>query len=374
MPGSRAACRPGWGLAPIAVVLTGLVAFPSPARGDDAVREPIGIIYRAGEGCPTEGEFLESTRRYTARWTPVPPAAARRTFEVHLARADEGYNGRLVIHAPERPTTREIAGPDCASVARGLAVIVALAIDPKARPDASHGEGEDAAGGAAEPPPPASPPEASTSLPMEGRPVRPAAPSASSDDAASAHRRERHRERLGFTFAVEARAELTTAVTSGVLPVVGASIETRARFGAHVPSWLSPSIALGVRQSSVKHIRASGGGADFIWTAATLRLCPLRLAFFDAQLEAAPCFELGFGALQAAARGLSEGRGTSTFWFDRGGSVRVSYRLSPSWAIGAGALVTAPANRNRYTVSTGELISQAPDVGVTTGLHLELRL
>lgn len=300
---------------------------------------------------------------------------------VRLAPGEAGYTGTLVIHAPERPaTTREIAGPDCASVARGLAVVVALAIDPSARLDASRadGDGGDAPPAAVEPPPPpppAPPPAAPTSPPTARPPVTPAASSPTSDDPAlGGQRRARERERLRFTFALEARAELTTAVTSGVLPVAGAAVEARAHLGAQVPSWLSPSIALGVRQSSAKHIRVSGGAADFIWTAATLRVCPLRLVILDSRLEASPCFELGAGALRAEARGLSGGRGTSTFWLDRGASLRVSYRLSPSWAIGAGALATAPANRNRYTISTGELISQAPAVGVTAGLHLELRL
>lgn len=363
MPGSRAACRPVRLLVAGIAFGAHLTAGSSDARGEDPPAEPIVFAYTADDGCPAKSDFFASTRRYTSKWTPVASGTeALRVFEVRLARHGKGHAGTLVIRTPDGgSSTRVIVGPDCASVARGLAVVVALAIDPQAH------IGEPGSGAEPE----VSPPGVVTTEPTEPA-ARPApAPVGGANAVVPAAPRP---ERPRFAFAVEARAELTTAVISEPLPVIGAAFEARAHLGAAVPSWISPSIAVGARQSLTQRISVGSGAADFTWTAATVRLCPVRFVTLAARFEATPCLELDVGALRAEPRGLSDARTSSSSWFDRGASVRASYLLSPSWAVGAQLLLTAPATRNRYALSTGELISQAPGAGITAGLVVELRL
>lgn len=367
MPESRGAWTPARVAIAVVGFGAGFSALPSAARAGEPSAEPIAIAYTAEETCPREGAFIASTRRYTSRWTPVASGDGLRSFRVRLERHGAGHTGTLVITMPDGARSiREIAGPDCVSVARGLAVVVALAIDPQAHvgapdPDtepevppperASEPSELPAATGPAPPPPPP--------RPSVARPKRSAATA---------------RSRPHLTFGVEGRVELTSAVLTGAVPVAGAALEVRANLGEAMPSWFSPSLAGGIRQSLPVRIDVGPGVSEFLWTAGTLRFCPVRFAAPALRFEAAPCAELDVGLLRAEARGLADARTTSNRWFDRGASVRTAFRLSPSWGIGAAVLVTAPVTRDRFAVASGELISKAPAVGVTAGLLLELRL
>jgi len=342
------------------------------------------ITYAADDACPRKEAFVASVRRYTTRWADVDAGAGLRSFDVRLAREDAEHAGILVITMPDgSASTRRIVGPDCASVARALAVVVALAIDPLARvgeptsdPQAGAGhptpEGDvEATTRAPEPQPPQ---QRATSVPVPAPPPPPTG--RSGPDGVVPRRRfaAEARERLHFTFALEARVELTSAVVTGALPVAAAAVDVRAHLGSGWPEWLSPSLAVGARQSLQKEIRFGPGASELLWTAATIRLCPVRFAAVAGRFEIAPCAEIDVGTLRAGAHGLPDVRATSTEWFDRGGSVQASYRLSSSWALGAGVLVTAPWTRDRFALANGQLISRAPLIGVTGGVLVQLRL
>jgi len=369
MPGSRRPWTPARALLPLVASCATFAAFLRSAHAQQAPAEPIIVAYAADGACPREDDFVASVRRYTTKWTAVDAGSGLRTFKIHLGPRAAEYTGTLVITMPDgKGSTRELAGPDCVSVARAFAVMVALAIDPLARVG-EPGPGEELAA-LPEPEPEKSdlPEHAPIAVPdpmpaaRRGRATAPGEPPARSP------------ERLHFTFAVEGRAELTSAVVSGALPIVGAALEMRAHLGSRWPAWLSPSIALGVRQSLPKQISVGPGASEFLWTAATIRLCPVRFAGLVSRLEVAPCVEIDAGALRAEARGLPDARATTIAWFDRGVSVRGSYRIGPAWAVGAGVLLAMPWSRDRFALASGQLISRAPAVGVTGGLLLELEL
>jgi hypothetical protein len=375
MPGSRGAWTPGRVSVAFVAFVASLSAFCPAARAGEPSVEPILLAYDADGACPGKDAFIASTRRYTTKWTAADSGVGLRSFQIRLAPRRAEHAGTLVITMPDgKASTREIVGPDCASVARGLAVVVALAIDPQAHVGAPGPEDEREAS-PTEPTTPTEPTAPTEQpLPSSASPPPPApAPVPAKAELSERPRAEPH-ERLRFSFAVEARVEITSAVTTGALPVAGTALEMRAHLGDALPSWLSPSLAVGIRQSFPKHISVGPGTSEFTWTAATIRFCPVRLAALAARFEAAPCAELDVGVLQADARGVPNARTTSNAWFDRGASVRASYQITPSWRVGAGFLVTAPVTRHRYALASGELISKAPAAGVTAGLLLELRL
>jgi hypothetical protein len=368
----------GAGAPASALILAGcLMALTSRAFAREEQVEAMAVAYEADpKVCPSEAQFVQSVRRYTTKWKVVAPSSDARLFRIRIVASGNRYAGTMLVIAPDGTRTiREIAGPECAGVARGLAVVMALAIDPQARiaePAADEPEPPEGAPTTSAAPPPT--PSAPATVPSErapssadalqsGRSGKPVMTSEGSSTSTP----------LRLAFAGEGKVELTSAVTATTLVVVGAAMEMRMIFGG-LPSWLTPSLALGVRQSLPRAIGLSTGSSEFLWTAGMLRLCPVRFAALEGRLEAAPCAEMNVGVLQADARGIVNARATTNFWLDRGPSVRASVRLTPSWAVGASLLVNAPVTRHRFALLTGQLISQAPAVGATGGLFIELML
>ena len=353
-------------MVPALVAAVGVASTPSLAHAADV--EQVSVTYVAAKECPSrEEQFVESVRRYTTRWRVVDPSPNVRKFRIVL----EKNRGELVIESRlgGTVTRREIVAPDCERVARGLAIAMALAINPEADITGGRPEGEapneEPKGDTTEPPPaPPSSAPPSSAPPAPPQPAEVTAPTTGAAPAPSPRRED-------LSFAVEARAEITSALTTSLAPVFGAAVEVRATPAAF-PEWLAPALAVGLRQSWPIVVAARPGRSEFSWTAATFRLCPVRLHFGSTRLDATPCAEGNVGVLRA--RALPDGREAPSDWFDLGGSLRVVYRVARSWGVGGTALVSAPFVRHRFAVVGDGVISQAPAVGISGGLLVELRL
>jgi hypothetical protein len=173
--------------------------------------------------------------------------------------------------------------------------------------------------------------------------------------------------------------ELTSVVVTGLLPVFGVAVEVDP-FSQNasdptwrLPRWLRPVLALGIRQSSPKDVVRSSVTTSFLWTAAVVRFCPVRLASSSDWLEVSPCVEADVGMLRADASGSSDARRTTNAWFDAALSTRLTWRVSGPWFVGGAASLALPVTRNRFELATRSLISQAPRLGVTFGLSAGLR-
>lgn len=330
------------------------------ARAGEVERELIQLDYEAGESCPRSTDFVEQVRAYTSRWTLADSGSAARHFRIKLEPRDGRVEGTLEIierngaEGADASAPRVIAGPDCATVARGMAVAVAVAIDPSAL------FGDRGTGDEREPPPPLTPP---TKKPERSRPAQ---QPPSREPPATAR------------LAADARFELTSAVVTGLLPVVSAAIEVDPFAPSHRdrsrrPAWLRPSFAIGVRQSLPHEIERSTVTTDFFWTAAVVRLCPVRFVTANRRLEVTPCLESNVGVLRADASGAADARRTANLWLDGGASARATWSLDGAWFIGAAGGMVLPISRNRFELSTRSLVSQAPRVGITFGLSGGLR-
>ena len=340
----------------------------SPAFGQErepqAERERIRIRYEAAPSCPSYDEFIEKVREYTTRWTLAVDGDKARHFRLKLEPREGRIAGTLEVSEPDSDAvdasaSRTIMGPDCEAVARGMVIAVAVAIDPSAFFPEQRSE----PGPVAEPPAPPPPPPPPPSKPRE-TPRPPPPPSKPTERGAS--------------FAVDARAELTTAVVSGGLPVVSAAFEMEPLvLSGHErsvrPRWLRPSLALGLRQSLPRSIERSSVTTEFLWTAAVLRLCPARFVSANGRLEIMPCVESDLGVLRASASGSSDARRTSKSWIDAGISARATWSIAGGWFVGGAASMILPISRNRFELSTGTLVSLAPNVGVTLGFVGGLR-
>jgi hypothetical protein len=345
------------------VATSAVVLTPAEAAADRAggASEPIRITYTAGASCPTRDDFIANVRRYTTRWR-LAEDGSERSFRLLLAPSSKGTAGRLELEG--EPSARQIAGPDCESVARALAIALAVMIDPDA----------DLSGNATEPPPteaePAPPPPvpgAPTPLPVPAPQTRAPetarprkTPVAAVAPASRAH------------VNLEAGAAITTAVIDGILPVAGITVELVSP-ALHHQRWLRPSIALGARQSLPGDVEASGLASEFLWSAGALRLCPVRWTAIDERLELAPCFETNAGVLRATATGGRAAPSATRPWLDLGGAARATFHMTPSWFAGATVAVVAPFTRYRFELPNQTSVSQAPATGLTASASVGLR-
>ncbi|AKV04289.1 hypothetical protein AKJ09_10952 [Labilithrix luteola] len=374
--------RFGWGAA--CGPLAGVVFFGglSSAHAQSEPLAPVHVTYSADRTCPTAEAFLGKVRRYTTKWTLAEGPAARR-FRVVLAPVRAAgrleTSGRLEIEEQANPpSVRDIVGPDCEAVARALAIALAVVIDPQAdlsggATDDSQkaaGEGDSAGDGVSRASAPTAPPEVvssdhtslATPTPSPLPPREAPRPPLSVEPTAATRLR------------AEALVGATSAVVDGALLVLGATVELEPFADRRVngapsafPRWLSPSIALGFRQSLPREFEQSGMTSQFLWTAGTLQLCPLRWSAFRERLALTPCFESNAGVLIASARGSHDSRSSTKRWLDLGGTAKATWRVHGAWFVGGTFSVVAPVTRYQFELSTQAAVSQAPPVGFAFG-------
>ena len=348
------------------VVAAGTLCLSVPAS---AGVEPIALRYETTAACPTESAFIAWVRSHTKRWTRVPDETPGvRTIRVNVSAGNAEATGLLTVTSVDGAVTeRKIEGPTCAEVSEAVAVMVAVAIDPRA--DTAGDKSEDAPttelGHAGEPRagagtagPPRTPPRSS---PPERTSPRKVARDSHPNDG----------PRVSF----DLRAETTSAVIRGGLPGIGASITVdpwapARRSGLHVSE---PSLAAGIRQSLPKERSLRGGSAELSWTTGHLRICPLRIVI-ESLAEVSPCAEANIGVLGASARGFAEARNVSTFWFDIGASVWTTVSLSERIFLSSTASWTMPLFRQPFALASGAPVASVPPLGLLGGLGLGLRI
>lgn len=368
------------------VVLAPAAAFAGEGSATEGARLPtVRLDYHAptSSSCPSRADFIDGVRRYTRKWTLVDDDATRE-FVVALDRRDQVFRGTLEITVGGHKTEKDVTGPSCAAVARGLAVMVALVIDS----GASRSEQTETSAvivPASEAPGslPVTPPLDTPPLEQSGN-ARPN-PRAKRE---SLPRARESKSSPRWTF--DARLETSSAVTSRALTVIGAFVDLQLPlFGT--PDAANPlgpsSVAIGVRQSVPSTIGVRGGSTDFLWSAATVRACPLRLRVrvFGDRLDVAPCVESNLGALQVETKGIPVAQQTTTYWVDAALAALGVWHLPGPWVVTAEFSLVAPFTRRRFevvelaslspgTVPRSELVSQAPNLGISAGLGLGFEL
>ena len=187
----------------------------------------------------------------------------------------------------------------------------------------------------------------------------------------------------------ELRGESSSAVTRRAIALIAGSVDLQVPvFGSRNErgALLGPSsVAVGFRQSFPRPLGVPGGSTEFLWSAATMRVCPIRLRMPVDELEIAPCIEGNVGVLQAESHGIPLAQRTRKHWIDAGASALGVWHLPGPWVATAAIALVAPVTRHRFEVvelaSLGaasgprsELVSQAPMLAITAGLGLGLEL
>jgi hypothetical protein len=291
---------PGWALA--AAVLLG----PAPAAADD-VAEPIRVAFRArpAEACPDEAAFTGEIVARTAKARLARPGEGARTFTVAVEAEGKRARGTLSIEDPHgESAAREISGDTCAEVVSALALIAALAIDPKAST-------------APKPPPPPKPrerlppPPPFAPLPWWG-PIAMPLP---------AHPRPGEGSRWRWSWGFQAGA--ASALAPPIVPVLGVDIEALLLRD----SLVSPAIRLSMRVADSGFLRDGTDAARFRWTAGRLEGCPVRLPLVTS-LTLTPCAWMDAGVLQADGIGNAFSLAHTRPWAAPGLTGRLQWDLA----------------------------------------------
>lgn len=120
-----------WAIAAGALVSGALLA--AEALGDPP---PLRVDYQAAPGCPGEEVFLDEIRWRTALARAAGPGEEALLVRARIARRGEVFEGRLTLGeggAPRRARVdRSIRGGVCDEVVSALALVTALALDPRA--------------------------------------------------------------------------------------------------------------------------------------------------------------------------------------------------------------------------------------------------
>jgi hypothetical protein len=115
-------------LLPAAALASG-VLVAARARADPL---PLSVDYQAAAGCPAEGGFLDEIRWRTPLARLAAPGEQAQPLRVRIARSGEVVRGELVLGSGRDRLAREIRGEVCDEVVSALALVTALAIDPRA--------------------------------------------------------------------------------------------------------------------------------------------------------------------------------------------------------------------------------------------------
>ena len=241
-------------------------------------------------------------------------ATAERKVEVHVRRTPAGFTGTVWLD--QGASAREIDGPQCDAVMRGLALVAAVSLDP-----ASVAPAERAEKPAAQPAPAARPPlpPADTSESQQPRATEPV--------------------RLGFGFGV-AGGLLFGPASSALfgVEVHGVITDFDRRFLAR----------FGVGRFANGDVAVENGRASFELTYAELGGCyrPIR-----APVALSGCLVLQAGSLEASGNPtppLVDPKTSTQFWGAAGGRLGVALPLGRQLELGAAAGVLVPFRRYTY--------------------------
>jgi hypothetical protein len=320
-----------------ATVIAGTPLGAADAAAQDDT-EPIRLSYRAPEGCPDEASFVarirERTKRARLAWTGEPA----RTFTV-IVEAGPPPSGRVAIQAGgESQGMRRVQADTCSDVSDALALVIALAIDPRATLAAA-------------------PSAAAASAAPSTPPSKVSAPAPVTNPA-------------GEASAVFAGADVTVA--TGIAPRVlfGGSPYVGWR-SAGATIW-QPSLRLAFVRVGSGPLDVQGGKAEFTWTVGRLDVCPIVWPRGTVRLT--ECVRVEAGTLEGARADVTSPPSHPDPWLSAGLLVRAEW--SPLvWAFidaEVGGLLRVTQDWFWFD-SANTPFHEVPLVGVTAGVGLGVR-
>jgi hypothetical protein len=334
------------------LVLSALLVLCRVAAADP---ESVHIEYGGASGCPDAAAFLRSLQARTTRFRLSTPDDQARRFLVRVTVVGSSFAGRLEIRSPDGGTAiRSVDGATCDEVSNALALMTALAIDPKAL----TGSPKAAVKSSGDPTQKAADQAGSQRLPSVATTVvaPPPSPNASQPWRWS--------------------AGVLGHMTFGVSPSLGYGGELFVEAEAPVSSKLGPAARVGIflNQSDVE--TSTGAAARFQWALATVEGCPVRLALLGQRFSVHPCLALRLGALHGEGRRISQPKQTVRFWADGGPVIRLRLAVTARLILEVQGALLVPLYRPTFEITDMGARTTAysvPRIGGLVGMGLSYR-
>lgn len=355
-----------WGF----LAFAALALVPRAALAEEHPR--FRLVYEArAEACPNAQSFLGQIRERTSRPRLAEDGEPASLVTVGLrAMGDGRVEGSVTIRdaegnagpgrAPPEASAQEersVDGASCVEVAKALALVVALVLDP----DAKRGE--------------VLPP---TLPPPPQRPEPPSTPVA---------RARGHRPVFG------------AVLGAGIIGGIGPAAAPLGRVGLEVGLEVEPDAVEGAPGSASSPSRASSsargpvvtwlplarltlegaltssaldaGTHRYSWWTFALQTCPLQTHV--GRFVGSPCLGFQGGLHRGATEGIPTSGSRSELWLAPEGLARIAYALSPELAVELEGAAVVPLRPTRFFLAPNRTLHQVPDVLGTVSLGLSYR-
>ena len=328
------------GFLPLAALARAAPREPAAPAG----ARPFHLSYDASAPSgPDAPAFRAAIRARTDRARLAGEREKATTFAVRItAGPDERVVGELTIHEPDgAPRVRTMESETCGDVARAIALVVALVLDPdadtSADPPLPVPDGPDGRD-APRPPPASPPPTANPSSAATGPPPSPAPATV----------------RVGVGGAIG----VLGGVGPSVAPLAGAFVEAE-RAGAG-PSWFRPTARLAVDLATVAGDHGVGS-QRYLWLAATARVCPVQLPV-GTSVRVGPCVGMQAGRHQATTSDLPNARTSAKPWLAPTATVSLAWRATGRVTLELQGGIVVPLVRTRFFLAPDVTLFRVPAV------------
>ena len=283
------------------------------------------------------------------------PNERARMFVVDIEQPKGRTFGRLTVRNPEGlQTVREIEAKDCSEAVDALALVVALAVNPRAAdtpPAAVSPRTADAPPAAETPrPAPTAPPDEPISPARTAQPTAPSAtarpPTPSSNastDAPEAAASASPRDAAGWAF----RAGLSALGVSAMAPEPLLGGRASGEWVYLATEVVAPSFRASVGYATHAGFAVDGGTAHFAYAGTNLEICPLRLPAAG-PLLLRPCAMADLGLVFARGADTIAGRVETRPWVALGGGGRLEWALGRRVGLDLEVGCTFPIWRDRF--------------------------
>lgn len=299
------------------------------------MREPVHFDYRAPAGCPDAATFVGQVQWRTQRFRVAEQGETARRLLVNVNQrgARGNVSGRLTLRQLDgRESVRKVAGRSCDEIVDALALIAALAIDPRAMtwPPATTWPQEPA------PPVSSAPPGGMPTVSVRVEPL------AQPDRA--------------WWLRVGAHVGAIVGVGPDVLIYPSAFVEIAKFRQSRVPPLAA---RVGFARATDQVTRAPGA-ATFTWTVALAEACaPVPLA---ARLSFQPCGHFMIGVLRGAGEDLPNAWQVDRPWASVGVTAGLRWQISQRLAVEIENALGAALVRDRFVFEPNVTVHEVPAV------------
>ena len=311
------------------------------AEGQAPTAPPITLEWTAPEACPDAGAVLSEIRGILKSSSSAQTQVAARAV---VTRSSAGWTVMLVTATESAKSKRQFSADSCDAIGRTTALILALMVDPTAKPTP-----EPIPAVASQPPPAAvdggsstaSPPAASAASSREQPAAGPAVPPARRAPAPAAP--EAAPRRPGIV-----AVGVALAADLGSLPAPGVGVALSIAFAPDPLRFEVVGAYWGAQTSSLA-TRPIGGNFQLLTLSA--RGC---YAVLPGAVTLGPCVGGGLDAMSASGFGGTAPLSGAGAWGVLTGGGFLSWRAFPAFAVRLGLEAVVPLTRPEFVVEVAQ--------------------